>query len=226
MAPDIMDILSASVVLVGTDLLTDESAASAFCSQWEATLELATIAGPARMSPVRRFVIDRDRMELSVGEDRRVQAVVEYPRDFDDATRVCRLMSSAIMLTESGASLASYGCNVALVYEQQSGLSAFQYLGKALYTDVADVTGIDELLGGVSAEIKLRCSDGGLLTVTLEPRRKDLETERVYLQANYHINDCGDLPPSLGAMEEAMDRLQSHVRAVIGAVDLRASGSA
>ncbi|MYB39606.1 MAG: hypothetical protein F4Y26_19935 [Gammaproteobacteria bacterium] len=220
MTTEVREILNASVVLLGADVLSNESEAVAFCNEWEAVHERTMAISETSASPARRFVVPSSRLELTVGEDGRTQAKVDYPSSREGAVeKVCDLVQSAQSLTQAPVSATSYGCNVALTYEQTSGLPAFQYLGRALFPSVDDSRNLDEVVGG-SSKITFRCADGRDLAVVLEPRRNDQGTTRVFLSANYHIEE-GSEPLAIEAMRTAMEDMWTHVDAVIGWLDHR-----
>ncbi len=216
---ELKEVLNASVVLVAARVLTEEAEAVSFCRTWDAVVEPNVAIGPAGPVQSNRFVISRDRMDLTAGNDR-VQAKIEYPgNDINGVAKACELMTSAIEETASPGPQTSYGCNIALTYEQRSGVPASAYLADKLFTSTVKEVGRVGRIEGGSAKLTFRCAtDGRPLTVTLEPRHNDAETPLVFLSANYHINE-GEVLPTRESMRNAMESLWNHVHAVIGGID-------
>ena len=81
----------------------------------------------------------------------------------------------------------AFGYNVELVYDQDSGSPATEYLAHQLFADDYPRNEGWHLEGG-SAKLTFR-SNGLSWIVTIEPRFNDANTKKVFLSMNLHRNE-------------------------------------
>ena len=137
MAVKVQDILSIDAVFGDLELLRtpDEIAACSAALGSEIITEGEMLVfGPSRGGAVqgRRMQVPRDRM-LVESSAHRTRAARQYPAHIDDVASVVQLMRHAIASTAlQGAVPSSFGFNLELVYDQDSGQNAPSYLGRRL----------------------------------------------------------------------------------------------
>ena len=221
MAVEVQDILSIDAVFADLELLrnNDETAACSAALGSEIITEVALVVGPSRSTPVqgRRLQMPRDRMRVEASAHR-TRAVREYPAQIDDVASVVRLARQAIASTDlQGAVPSSFGFNMELVYDQDSGEDAFAYLGRRLFARASD---LHEKWGHAGGSGKLVVREGiWQWTINLEPRFQAADTTKVFLGANLHVPE--PRMPDDGDMEMMLRELWGRAHEVIENLDGR-----
>lgn len=190
MAVEVQDILTIDAAFVGFELLRDDAEVSR-CSA-ELGTEILTeaglfIGGPSSIAPVqgRRLRMSRDRMFVETTGGR-TRVAREYPASIDDVPSVVRLARQAVACTDlQGAVPSSFGFNLELVYDQDSGQNALSYLGGRLFAPPSRLHAPWERAGGSG---KLLVREGiRQWTIVLEPRLQVTDTSKVFLGVNLHV---------------------------------------
>ncbi len=148
----------------------------------------------------------------------RTRAMREYPIHIDDVASVVRLARQAIANTDLQATgPSSFGFNIEPVYNQNSGESAFTYLGQRLFARASD---LNEKWGSVGGSGKLVVhEENWRWTISLEPRFQAIDTEKVFLSANLHVPE--PRMPDEGEMKAMLERLWVGVHDLIARLDER-----
>ena len=173
MAVTAQDILSIDAVFADLEVLRNAqeiAACGAALGSEIITEGEMLVLGPSRGGAVqgRRMQMPRDRM--FVGDlAHRTRAARQYPAHIDDVASVVRLVGHAIASTDlRGAVPSSFGFNMELVYDQDSGQDALSYLGRRLFARVSD---LHETWGHAGGSGKLLVREGTWQwTIALEPR--------------------------------------------------------
>lgn len=221
MAVEVQDILSIDAVFADLEVLRndDEVAACSAALGSEIITEVGLVLGASRASPLqgRRLQMPRDRMRMEASAHR-TRVVREYPSEIDDVGSVVRLARLAIdntVLQEAVPS--SFGFNLEMVYDQDSGESALTYLGGRLFARASD---LHERWGQVGGFGRLVVREGTWQwTINLEPRFQAADTTKVFLGANLHVAE--PRMPDDGDMEVLLRELWRRVHEVIENLDGR-----
>lgn len=151
-------------------------------------LFLATGQGAPGPQMGRVLQVPQDRLKLETSAQL-TQAKREYPSTIDDIASVARLMAHAIDCTDlDGMTPPAFGFNIEMVYDQGSGDTAYEYLGRRIFSSVRQVS---ERWGkaGVSGKIFFE-EDTAQWTITLEPRLQSHTTTKIFLAINLHISEA------------------------------------
>ncbi len=187
MAVQVQDVVNASVVLLGIEVLKSQDELKVF--QDLVGTEVNRVEGiamglqGAHLEAIRKYELPKDRITLETSSGRStIQR--EYPNT-TDLPRFCEIVSFAIKHDVVQAqTLQALGYNVVLVYELESGEAAHQYLGHRLFK-TRHLENEDMKLVGGSGHVALD-SPNGRWTVQVEPRFGDEQTPKVYMSVNYH----------------------------------------
>lgn len=190
----VRDILKANLVLIGLHLLDKPEAVTAFRSHVDTDVQVSgagLVLAPASsgMGATQTLSLNRDRISLDLAPDRSV-ITKEYPSTEEpqlhrDFSRLSEVASFAISNTsEEGGTLRAFGYNIEVVYEQDTDLSAFNYLAKRLFQSESTTKAGWQLIGG-AAKLSYE-GDNKLWNLIVEPRFNDKETNRIFLSLNLH----------------------------------------
>ena len=219
MAVEVQDILSIDAVFAEFELLrnNDEVAACSAALGSEIITEVGLVLVASRGTPVegRRLQVPRDRMRVEASAHR-TRVVREYPADIDDVASVVRLARQAIDSTNlQGALPSSFGFNMELVYDQDSGEAALAYLGRRLFVRAGD---LHENWGHAGGSGQLVVREGTWQwTFKLEPRFQAADTTKVFLGANLHVPE--PRMPDDGDMEMLLRELWGRAHDVMVNLD-------
>ena len=222
MAVAVQDILSIDAVFIDLELLRNDqeiAACGAALGSEIITEGGMLVLGPSRGGAVqgRRLQMPRDRMlvETSV---HRTRAARQYPAHIGDVASVVRLVRHAIASTDmQGAVPSSFGFNMELVYDQDSGQDALSYLGRRLFVRASD---LHETWGHADGFGKLLVREGTWQwTITLEPRLQARDTTKVFLGVNLHVPEAR--MPDGGEMEMLLRELWNRAHGLIENLDGR-----
>ena len=221
MAVEVQDILSINAVFAELDLLRNEqeiAACSAALGSEIITEGAGLVLGPSGTpAQGRRLQMPRDRMFVEASAHR-TQVVREYPAHVDDVASVVRLARHAIASTDlQEAAPSSFGFNIDLVYDQNSGQDALSYLGRRLFIRVSELHEKWEDAGGSG---KLLVREGGWQwTIRWEPRLQARDTTKVFLGVNLHVSEAR--MPDDGEMEMMLRELWRRAHGLIENLDGR-----
>lgn len=191
MTAKVQDVLKTNLVLVGVGLLNnleelekfDHAVNSELMIEGGGMMVNATGIVP---EPMRAITIPKDRVSLELSPSRSVISR-DYPSR-NDLSRVAEVAAKAICSTDLKApSLAGFGFNIDLMYDQDSGDTAFGYLAKRMFSPDLSMNEGWNLVGGAGRLLFNR--GGNVWTVNVEPRLGDQNTHRVFMKLNLHIND-------------------------------------
>ena len=194
MAATVHDIVNANLVLVGVGLLNTPEETERFGNDLDADVqvELGIIGmGGGMPEPSRKIILNRERIILNVSLSR-TSIDKEYPSresPLDDFAKLAEVAQCAISNTASDGrnGLAAFGYNVEMVFDQDSGLPAIQYLGNRLFGNRSFGKEGQELVGG-TGQIILNDERGHHWTITVRPRSDDEKEQRIALRLNLHLN--------------------------------------
>ena len=191
MSVTIQDVLKANVVLVGVGLLNYPDEVERFRSAVDTDVSVTGSgfildAQSSIAQPGRTLNLNRDRIVLELSQVRS-SIEREYPSE-EDLGRLAEVARHAISATElEGTSPRAFGYNIELIYDQDSGQSAFSYLAERLFTDNLFLDLGWQLSGGTG---KLMFDmDGKRCNVTVEPRFNDVAATKVFFSLNLHHDE-------------------------------------
>ena len=195
MATTVYDIVKANLVLLGVGLLNTPEEAERFENDLDADLqvELGIIGmGGGMPEPSRKIILNRERIILTVSPSR-TSIDKEYPSresplaDFDELAKVahCAISNTA---SEGRDSLAAFGYNVEMVFDQDSGQPALQYLGNRLFGNRSFGKEGQKLVGG-TGQLILSDEGGQRWTITVRPRSGDEKEPRITVGLNLHFSE-------------------------------------
>lgn len=217
-------VLRVDTTLAGLEALRNDSEVSAFEEAAGTVvvsegvgLRLTISAGQASPAPGRLLRLPRERLVLETS-NRWTRVSMEYPGGVEEVAGIGLTLVRACDATAlENATPTAFGFNIEMVYDQDSGETAIQYLGRRLLrTPVGLVEG--ETRFGGSARIVLPEAESRL-SVVIEPRHQSLDTPKVFLAMNQHFE--GGRVPSADEMTERMSALWKRASAFATDLDAR-----
>ena len=188
MPVELQDVLTASFVLVGVELLNDQADVERFQKELntDIRLEVNLVANvPSGLTePGRTIRMNRERMSLELSSARATIAR-EYPQNDEELAELAHVAALAIgPAKEQGREPQAYGYNIETVFEQDSGMPAVRYLGQRLFNYPRLEKDDWGFFGGTGSLIF--ATPDGQRTITIEPRLGDNNTSKVFLRMNLH----------------------------------------
>ena len=187
MAATLLDVVSANLVLVGIGLLNQPDEVARFGNALNAELRVEfshvpnVQAGLTELS--RTLTLSRERTVLNLSSSRSMIAR-EYPEKAD-LDSLAKVVGQAIACTEIGEQQPrAFGYNIEMVFDQDSGQPALQYIGERLFGNQTFGKAGWELAGGTGRLIFT--DSASQWTIALQPRLGDSATPRVSLSLNLH----------------------------------------
>ena len=188
MATTVQDVLNVNLVLVGVGLLNKPEEFNEFRDAVATDVVVAgsglVIGIPTNTAETgRTLTLNRDRIALDISPSRSVIRR-DYPL-YGDLDRLAEVIGHAITKTDiKSQEPQAFGYNIELVYDQDSGIPALQYLAKRLFA--ANLPGNEgwELIGGTSRLL----FEGGEArwSVTVDSRFNDEAATKIFLSLNMH----------------------------------------
>lgn len=190
MTATVQDVLKANIVLVGVHLLAASEQLEAFQQAVDTDVVssgfgLNVGATGNTQDTVHVLTISRDRITLELSS---AKSTIErdYPSD-EDLDRLGDIAGLALEKTGSAVHARAFGYNVELVYVQDSGLPATEYLAQRLFAGALPTVGESQLSGGRGT---LSFVDGTThWNVSVESRFRNDKTAKVFLSLNMHANE-------------------------------------
>ena len=217
MAISSIEILNINLVLVGVELIKTPDEIDEFRNAVGVDVVMAE-AGFAIGSPTgagipvnlaggsRILSLNRDRITIDISVQR-TTIKRDYPSSPEEIKRLAEVAALVIATAENNeeSKLQAFGYNIEMVYEQDSGMPASQYISERLFSD--DVPKIEDgnVLGG-SGRLTF-AGNGKTWRVGIEPRFNNEMDKRVFLTLNMHIDhnrfpDREEIMPSMREIEE------------------------
>ena len=217
-------VLRMDTTLVGLEALRQDGEVSAFESvagtvvvRETVGLRLTIAQGTVAPSPGRLLRLPRERIVLETAANW-TRVSVEYPETADEVAGVAGTIGHACDATDlDGVVPAAFGFNIEMVYDQDSGEKAIDYLGRRLLRPPVGLTEEGSQFGG-SAKIVLPEGESRLAMV-IEPRHQRLDTTVVFLSMNQHFES--KRMPSIDEVTEHMRALWERAEAFIVDLDAR-----
>ena len=227
MAARVLEVLVVDAVFVDLELLrnaAEVAAASNMCGTDLVPDGLfigGLIGSSPHFAPVQGRVLRLPRDRLTVeAASARTRVSREYPEDVKDVSLVAQLAKQAIAATDlHGKVPSSYGFNIQMVYDQDSGEDALRYLGRRLFHPEGSLDERWEPSGGFGRMV-FREGDW-TWRVGLEPRLQATDTTKVYLDLNLNIPEAR-LPETddvTALMREQWYRAHALIETIDGMVD-------
>ena len=189
MPVEVQDVLKINIVFVGISVLDDPGKVAAFSDAVGADVlrvgeEFGLVGGfsPVASAVGQRLVLQRDRINIGSSPDRTI-IEREFPSE-NDLQRLADVADKALLSREREDLPRTFGYNLELVYDQDSGSPAFQYIGRRLFREDTFAPQGWALAGGAGR--LLFGSSTGRWAVQIEPRFNDETSSRVYLNLNFH----------------------------------------
>ncbi len=188
------EVLGADLILIGVDLLDSQQTLDHFRSLTDPDLQveagLTTEMPSGITNPSRTVSLSRERMVLFLSSSRS-SITKEYPSK-QELERLSEVAAHAINCSDLGGKKPqAFGYNISLVYEQNSGESALQYIGNRLFRSQSLTREHWGFTGGTGTlSFNSKSSEGETLdwTVHVRPRSTDRTSNRVFLGMNLHNN--------------------------------------
>ncbi|MDE2817829.1 MAG: hypothetical protein OXK81_14190 [Chloroflexota bacterium] len=189
MVASISHVLKTNVVALGIDPLATDEARAAFVEavQSEVVPQLVAFAAPSGGPPIQGQALQLAQDRITV-ESSQLRFVVEreYPEK-ESLDRIAELAGMAFSYPDlNGTDTANFGFNVELVFDQDSGDTALEYLAKRIFSNNPNIPGW-ELAGGAGKMVFLE--GGNQWNVTIEPRFNDANTSKVFCSINLHLGE-------------------------------------
>ena len=221
MATKVQDILKVSIVFIGEELLKTPDQYTAFSDaiDTEVTIEFPNVATgqfQGNLGSVRKIELPKERITLELSENTTV-VNIEYPQ-YESLSRLIEITGHAINNTElDSSSSITLRYIIDLVYDQSSGESALQYVGKRLFGDFK--IEIDEWsLGGGIGTLDFNSKEGRWY-LQLEPRFRDENATKVFMSLN--LIKHNQQIPSNGTIKPSLDTVWGNAHEIIPIIDGR-----
>ena len=189
-----LEVTKANVVFVGLGLLQSPDELTAFKGAVDTDvissggIIISSIAA-ATTETGRMLSIQRDRIELELTPARSTISQ-EYPPLDNKLERLATVAGLAITHTDLGdATPGAFGFNIEAVYDQESGLTAYEYLAERLFATDLTNEGDDWKLTGGAAKKILESGPTEHWQVNLQPRFNDLATSKIFIGLNLHLSE-------------------------------------
>ena len=216
MAVTALEVIKTNLVMLGIRLLAAQEEFEAFrlavgVDVLAAGAGLATNIQSGIAEPVLGLTLNRDRITMELSPTRAVISR-DYPVR-QDLHRLAEVAGQAINNTDvAGQQTQAYGFNIELVFDQDSGEPAFEYLSRRLFD--ADPLGNEgwQFVGGAG---RIVFDDSGRRwTINLEPRFNSETESRVFLNANLNINERTTPDEAIirAWLEEVWDKMELFVQ--------------
>ena len=221
MAIEFGDVLKADLVLVGFPLLDRPGELEEFRSKYKEArisgggVNIDVQSNKAEQGQV--VTLDRDRITLELFPSR---AVIrrEYPNDETDLEQMAEVAHQAISITAiRGKALRAYGFNLDLIYDQDSGRSAFGYLADRLLSVGVKQKNDWHFLGAATRVTYLAGDEQWQMAI--EPRFGDPLTKTVYLNVNLHKPESQ--LPELDTIKGSLMKIWEQARGFANFLDLQ-----
>ncbi len=220
MAVNVQEVLVVDAVLVGLALLRDESEIAACGEMMEEEifgdrLVLAQQHRPSATVEGQLLRLHRNRLAVETSPAR-TRVLREYPTGIDDVGLVSRLTEQAIAATDlQGESPAAVGFNIQIVYDQDSGVPATQYLGSRLFHPVENLLE-DWIQVGGFGKLIFQASDRQW-TLNLQPRMHAPNTTKVFLDVNLQLSEAQ--LPTKKELDSSLKELWTQAHSLIQTID-------
>lgn len=178
-------VLSTNLVLVGVELLNEPDMVERFRADLgpDLRLEFGMVGNVGGIAESRILTLGKDRIQLVLHASRST-IEREYPEEVGFA-RLAHAAVRAIEFTNMGDIVPrAFGYNMELIFDQQSGQSAFQYIGNRLFSNqLFNVRGRN-FVGGTGTLFFV--DEAGRWTTTVEPHLNNPDTSMLFLKINLH----------------------------------------
>ena len=187
------DVLQVNFVLVGIRLLNTPDERAAFNRIIDTEVSEAPGVGeltfnapegtPIDLAP-KTLTLNRDRISLTLLPDRSTISR-DYPLKKDDLERLGDVAKYAIDRSNLEAQqLRAFGFNIDVVYELTTEETAIQFIGNRMFAPNLFQEAGYGFVGGQCRLYLIR--NGQPWNITIEPRRGDLSTNKVFVSLNLH----------------------------------------
>ena len=223
MAIKVQDVVKANMVVVGLHLLSKPDELDVFKRPVSTDVQVAGTGIIANVSQGvteqgRILTLDRDRITLELSPSRST-----INRDYpvrEDLPRLAEVAWQAIASSSmAGRQPRAFGFNIEMIFDQDSGTPAFEYLSRRLFGEQPLESQGWQFVGGAGSLI---FDDGGRRwTLKLEPRFNDQTESRVFLGVNLHMAGQS-LPDEVGfeaSLEASLREIWDKSLAVVQRLD-------
>ena len=188
------EVLKCDFVLLGYELLRRPEEHSEFQARVGTEVVSAGTGVLVGANPIpnprglRSLGINRDRITLQLSAERSV-VQKDYPSSMNDLARLAEVAGLAMATTDlTNQELIAYGFNFELVYDQDSGSKALNYLGNRLFSPDLPSMSKWSLVGG-SGKLSFQDQDKRKSwNIIIDPRFNDPNTTKIFVSFNLHIN--------------------------------------
>lgn len=199
MSTNLREIINVSMVLLNHDLLDDNAKIQEFQQAVDVDVRLeggmAANVATGETHPNRILHLDRDRIALNMSKPRSV-ITKEFPAPTsldEDLSRFAEVAEQAFIIADLSKEVQyDFGYNADIVFDQDSGQTALEFLGERLLNH-SIFSGVGRQFVGGACRVTVKDEHGRQWNYTLEPRAGDLRRRRVFVGTNLH-NDQRRLP--------------------------------
>lgn len=221
MATMVQDILKVGIVFIGEELLKTPDQYTTFSDAIDTEVTIAfpgvtTGQFQGNHGYSRKIELPKERITLELSENTTV-VNMEYP-EFDSLNRLIEIIDHALSKTElDSSSSLNLRYIMDLVYDQTSGDSALQYVGKRLFGGFElDIDGWS--LGGGIGTLDFNSKDGQWY-LQLEPRFRDEYASKVFMSLN--LLKYNQQIPSIDEIRLSLNTVWGNALKIIPMIDRR-----
>ena len=208
MSVEITDWISASLVLVGSGLLSSEDEIRSFSSQISSEIAVESPFG-SEGGLLRRIVVNKDRIAIDL-LSQRGSIKQEYPPD--DPSKLVEIAAAALQHSENKEGITAHGYNVELVYNQESYPTAYEYIANKLLMSFSRPS---RNVLGASVQLRLEDNDARMWNIDIQPRFRRDDTNKVYCSVNLHIAG----PPDVDGIHTCLADTRAKAKTFIEELD-------
>lgn len=209
------DILSASIVFAGADLMNKPNSRENLANAVNAGILTEEVgipipSGAGAPPSVRRYTLQRDRISVEASAVR-TSVQKDFPSNppAQDFERLAQVTISVFDNTDfSEQSVSAYGYNIVMEYDPGWSNPAIEYLGRHVFSPDLFARGDWRQTGGYGS-LMFEEPSGRRWTFVMEPRpRDDHESRKLYMTVNLHISrsDLPGMESITSALNESLDR--------------------
>ena len=204
------DILSASIVFAGAELLNKSGASESLANAVNAGIVTEEVgiplpSGAGAPPSVRRYTLQRDRISVEAFPGR-----TSIQRDFpsnppsDDFARLAQVTESVLSNTDfTQQGVNAHGYNMIMEFDPGWNRPTIEYLGEHMFSPSPFSRDDWKHTGGYGSLV-FEDNSGHRWTFLMEPRPRDnAESRKLYLKVNLHVPEPG--LPELDSIESALN---------------------
>ena len=204
MSVEIIDWMSASLVLLGPGLLASDEEVSSFASAYSPEIEVGQVI--AESGAGRRLALNRDRISIDLFPQRSV-IKQDYPPP-NDLSRFTEAILNATQISCDISGIRAHGYNVEFLFTQTEYPTVYEYIAKKVLTGFRAPDGN---IVGAMVQFRFRDADGQMWNIDIQPRLRKDDATAGYCSVNLHLPSPPDLSKTVIFIAAVHEKAKSFV---------------